>query len=167
MLKKFLHNGLPFTVEIQKQGRGFYTGLTEDGKADTNLAVESFHLTPSSPGRFQGRALGRDFHGVFLFIGGEYFVHIGGRNYRFHDAHAAGEEADSSGIFKSPMPGKVTAVLVKEGDIVKADQTLLIVEAMKMENAIKSDLEGKVKRIGAKAGDLVTPEDVLAEVEPA
>ena len=48
-----------------------------------------------------------------------------------------------SGI-KSPLPGVILDIKVKEGDTVKRGQTLLILEAMKMENDIKSDRDGKV-----------------------
>ena len=64
------------------------------------------------------------------------------------------------------MPGKVLAVEVAEGDQVEANQTLLVVEAMKMENAIKAAFAGKVKAVSCAAGDIVNPEDVLVQLEP-
>jgi biotin carboxyl carrier protein len=63
------------------------------------------------------------------------------------------------------MPGKVIKLLVAEGDAVRKNQTLVIVEAMKMENEIKSALEGSVKKIHVSAGELVDPERVLLELE--
>ncbi|MBI3396160.1 MAG: biotin/lipoyl-binding protein [Spirochaetia bacterium] len=163
MIKKFVTEGRAFTVEVQRQGTGFFTGLSEDGRADTNMAVESFQIKGTDA--FHLRTAGAETSGVFHFTGSEYFVHIGGRNYRFQDAETADTGGDSSGLFKSPMPGKVTAVLVKEGDVVAVDQTLVVVEAMKMENAIKSDMAGKVVKVPAKPGELVSPDDVLVQIE--
>ena len=53
---------------------------------------------------------------------------------------------------KSPLPGVILEVKVKEGDMVKRGQTLLILEAMKMENDIKADRDGKVTSIKEKKG---------------
>lgn len=59
-----------------------------------------------------------------------------------------------SGI-KSPLPGVILEVKVKEGDTVKRGQTLMILEAMKMENDIKSDRDGKVTSIRVSKGESI------------
>jgi biotin carboxyl carrier protein len=69
------------------------------------------------------------------------------------------------GGLTAPMPGKVFKVLVKTGDAVMKGQTLLVLEAMKMEHAIKADKDGKVRRILFKEGDLVQGGMALAELE--
>jgi biotin carboxyl carrier protein len=56
---------------------------------------------------------------------------------------------------KAPMPGMVLKVLVKEGDEVKKGDSLLVLEAMKMENLLKAQGNGKVKAIKIKPGDKV------------
>ena len=65
---------------------------------------------------------------------------------------------------KSPLPGVVLDVLVKEGDSVKSGQKLMILEAMKMENNIESDRDGIVKSIVARKGDSVLEGDVLITI---
>ena len=55
----------------------------------------------------------------------------------------------------SPMPGKVIKIGVSEGDTVEKGQSLLIVEAMKMENHITAPFNGKVEKINIKTGDMV------------
>jgi biotin carboxyl carrier protein len=69
-------------------------------------------------------------------------------------------------VVTAPMPGKVVKVCVAEKEAVRKNQTLAIVEAMKMENEIKSPLEGFVKKIHVSAGDLVDSEKTLLELEP-
>jgi acetyl/propionyl-CoA carboxylase alpha subunit len=69
-------------------------------------------------------------------------------------------------LIKSPMPGKVIKILVAEGEAVRRNQTLAIVEAMKMENEIKSACEGVVRTIHARVGELVGARMILIEIEP-
>ena len=66
---------------------------------------------------------------------------------------------------KSPLPGVVLDVFVKECDAVKTGQRLMLLEAMKMENNIESDKDGVVKSIVARKGDSVLEGDVLITIE--
>jgi glutaconyl-CoA/methylmalonyl-CoA decarboxylase subunit gamma len=66
-----------------------------------------------------------------------------------------------SGNIKSPLPGVILTLHVKEGEIVKIGQKLISLEAMKMENNINADKEGKVISIKVKQGDQVMEGDVL------
>ena len=56
---------------------------------------------------------------------------------------------------KSPLPGVILDVKVNVGDEVKKGQTVVILEAMKMENNIHADRDGKIKAINVKQGDSV------------
>lgn len=64
----------------------------------------------------------------------------------------------------APMPGKILAVKVKEGDSVKAGDVLLVLEAMKMENDIVAPQEGVVASINVKVGDSVESGAKLASL---
>ena len=61
----------------------------------------------------------------------------------------------------SPMTGKVVLVKCDAGEEIEEGATLVIIEAMKMENEIKAPADVKVKDVKVAAGDLVTPGDVL------
>ncbi|MCX7728671.1 MAG: acetyl-CoA carboxylase biotin carboxyl carrier protein subunit [Bacteroidia bacterium] len=65
---------------------------------------------------------------------------------------------------KAPMPGLVLNVLVGEGQEVKKGDTLLILEAMKMENALKSPHDGMVKKIYVSKGTAVEKNQLLIEI---
>ena len=62
---------------------------------------------------------------------------------------------------KAPMPGLVLSVLVAVGDEVKKGDSLLVLEAMKMENMIKSPTDGVINKITIKQGDKVEKNEVL------
>lgn len=78
---------------------------------------------------------------------------------------AVKEEPVTGERVESPMPGNVWKILVKEGDVVEEGDTLLILEAMKMENNIASDYSGKVKRIFVKEGSFAQAGTLMVEIE--
>lgn len=72
--------------------------------------------------------------------------------------HAAGE-------LTAPMPGQVRAVNVSEGEAVVKGQTLMVLEAMKMEIRIQAPMDGVVKSLAVKQGQTVEREQALITVE--
>jgi glutaconyl-CoA/methylmalonyl-CoA decarboxylase subunit gamma len=66
-----------------------------------------------------------------------------------------------TGNIKSPLPGVILDIYVREGDSVKIGQKLLMLEAMKMENNINADKEGRVASIKISKGDNVMEGDIL------
>jgi propionyl-CoA carboxylase alpha chain len=62
-----------------------------------------------------------------------------------------------------PMPGLVISIAVKEGQEVKAGETVAVVEAMKMENVLRAEIDGTVKKINAKPGDSLGVDAVILE----
>ena len=64
----------------------------------------------------------------------------------------------------APMPGTILKIFVKPGDAVEANQPLLILEAMKMENQIVANQPGTVQEIYVSVGDVVNPGDALITI---
>ena len=75
-----------------------------------------------------------------------------------HAHHAAGE-------LTAPMPGQVRAVNVSEGEAVTKGQTLLVLEAMKMEIRVQAPRDGVVKKLFVEQGQTVEREQILVEIE--
>jgi glutaconyl-CoA/methylmalonyl-CoA decarboxylase subunit gamma len=75
--------------------------------------------------------------------------------------------APAAGLKKitAPLPGVIHKILAKEGDTVKLGDTLLILEAMKMENNILAEKPGVIKLIKIREGDSVMQGDLLMEIE--
>jgi propionyl-CoA carboxylase alpha chain/3-methylcrotonyl-CoA carboxylase alpha subunit len=96
---------------------------------------------------------------VVVFEMGEAF------SFRRPAAHAGGEGGESDGAILSPMPGKIVSVSVKAGDSVTKGQTLLVLEAMKMEHALAAPFDGIVAELSAEAGGQVSEGVVLVKLE--
>ena len=78
----------------------------------------------------------------------------------------AAPAAAASGLkVTCPLPGTILSINVKEGDTVAAGQTLLVLEAMKMENNIDAERGGVVKQVFVSAGATVMEGDVLLVIE--
>jgi biotin carboxyl carrier protein len=104
-----------------------------------------------------------------------YWVNLNGRKYecfledeklsRLKDIAGFKKEILHEKELKTPMPGLVLAIEVKEGDLVKTGQGVAIVEAMKMENELKAKFDGRVKKIKVKPGQAVDRDEVLVIFE--
>ena len=68
-------------------------------------------------------------------------------------------------IIRAPLPGKIVDVMVKVGDRVVVGQTVICIEAMKMENNIRTDKEGVVTAVNVEANRAVTDGEILLEIE--
>jgi biotin carboxyl carrier protein len=109
---------------------------------------------------------------------GDYVVLLGGQRYvvdvddarlkRLRDMGGQPHEERGAARVLAPMPGMVVKLLVSPGDKVEADQGLLILEAMKMENEIRAPRSGSVRSVGVEPGQTVNDGDVLVVIdEPA
>jgi biotin carboxyl carrier protein len=112
---------------------------------------------------------------VFLVRDGDrWLVSAGGREFALSPARAESgrfhkdddRTPDGGRGVRSPMPGKIIKLCAAEGDECRKNQTLVIVEAMKMENEVQAGLEGIVKKVHVAVGELVDAEKILVEIEP-
>jgi acetyl-CoA carboxylase biotin carboxylase subunit len=101
-------------------------------------------------------------------VGARHYTHQDGRSQLLLELPRFPEpELElTRGACTAPMPGKVVAVLVGESDHVTAGQTLVVLEAMKMEHAVKAASDGSVERVLVSAGEQVEADAVLVVVSP-
>jgi 3-methylcrotonyl-CoA carboxylase alpha subunit len=112
---------------------------------DGKVAIDDMHIEPPSDASV-------------LRLGGELWVALADTSVRltYVDPLAPSETSGAAaGKIVAPMPGKVSAVLVQPGATVRRGQTLMVIEAMKMEHAITAPLDGTVESIGFAPGALV------------
>lgn len=76
-----------------------------------------------------------------------------------------GLAAAGRNIIKSSMPGKIIKILRKKGEPVQADEPLLIIEAMKMENEIRAPEAGVIEEIGVREGDKIETGALLVRLD--
>ena len=72
---------------------------------------------------------------------------------------------DSGKETGAPLQGKLSVVLVKDGDEIKSGTPMFVIEAMKMESTVSAPRDGRVKKIHINAGVMVDQNDVVVEME--
>ena len=144
-----------------------------DGRLDlvTEHEAREYECRPAAGGRaclVDGR---RVRSGFVARRGDDLWLHLDGRMRIVrlqHQASAGSRAADpqTSDELRAPMTGTVRAIQVAPGGVVARGQTLLVVEAMKMEHAIKAPRDGQIAAIHCEVGDLVDLAQVLLRLAP-
>jgi len=103
-----------------------------------------------------------------LTVGGERFTaRVEGESERDARKLSGGAARRAGGPVRSSMPGIVARVLKSAGEAVRRGDTVVIVEAMKMENEVKADHDGIVSALDVKSGDRIQGGDRLFEIAAA
>ena len=98
-------------------------------------------------------------------VGDSWWIHMNGRIHVLHGHQPGSVSADADeGGLSALMPGTILEVLVKEGQRVREGQTLLVMEAMKMEHRILAPKAGEVLAVNFAAGDRVDMGATLVEL---
>ena len=156
-----------YTVEIEEIEKSYYR-IAVDGN---EFLVDGKKTAPSNYSLIVDN---RSFEVDVDISEDEYRVLVDGRSYHIHlvderrirlGGVQSGIELQGRQEVSVPMPGKVIAVLVAEGDRVEKGQGLVIVEAMKMENEVRSPIAGEIKAVRVKAGEALEAGDILVVVE--
>ena len=141
-------SGTGYTATLDDQTVSVEVARADDGKLDLLLNGQRVTAYVSSDGARR-----------WVTVNGQTFTltkSSGTRKATHH--HAAGE-------LTAPMPGQVRAVNVSEGDIVTKSQTLLVLEAMKMEIRIHAPQDGVVKKLFVQPGQTVDREQRLIDIQ--
>jgi biotin carboxyl carrier protein len=126
----------------------------EDGVLSLLLAGKSYEVKQESAGTE-----------TRILVGQERFD-VSVRDPRsFRSRRHAGADAQGVKKITAPMPGKVVRLLAAEGSTVEAGQSVIVIEAMKMQNELKAPKSGVVKKINVSEGAAVEAGQSLAEVE--
>jgi biotin carboxyl carrier protein len=143
-------NGKVFTLMLDDKAIHAEVLHSENGKLD--LLIDGKRVTAY---------VSSDNAKRWVTINGQTFVltkSSGTRKGGHRQHHAAGE-------LTAPMPGQVRAVNVSEGEAVTKGQTLLVLEAMKMEIRIHAPQDGMVRKLFVSQGQTVEREQILIEIE--
>lgn len=162
---EFLINNEIQKISVEKKEKKFLiSGGERSFEADIQV-ISDFCLSFLIEGQSYLVYIAQDKDKKYIFLEGQQFViqepGQGAPGFQAGEDRAQEDKL----LVTAPMPGKVIKIMVSEKEPVRKNQTLAIVEAMKMENEIKSSIEGFVKKIFASAGDLVDSERPLIELE--
>ena len=158
------------------EGAGRYTVGVSD--SDGRLSVSSMQLDGSSvnppdisisradqTGQLKVEISGASHLAHVAKVGDDWWIHMDGRTHvvRMHEPGSSEAESVQGGM-SAPMPGTVLEILVKQGQRVREGQTLLVMEAMKMEHRIQAPRAGEVTRLYYSVGDRVDMGATLVEI---
>lgn len=136
------------------------------------LASYEFHAVALGDGGIKLAPVGQEFERSFVAYGApagkEFMVRVNGRTHTLAApaSKRAGGGGGADGTIRAPMTGTVLDVLCKPGDTVAADQTLVVLSAMKMEHKLTAGLAGVVQAVAVKKGGTVDQGAALVVVEP-
>ncbi|HEY9152046.1 MAG TPA: biotin/lipoyl-containing protein [Anaerolineales bacterium] len=150
-----------YAIDLTPNGKNYKAALD-----DKTVDVE---IVDSVNGRLDLIIDGKRVTAYVSSDGSKRWVTVHGRTFVLTKSSSAKQRSgaghDHASELAAPMPGQVRSVNVKEGDAVTKGQTLLVLEAMKMEIRIQSPRDGKVKTLHVKQGQTVEREQVLIELE--
>jgi biotin carboxyl carrier protein len=157
--------GQTYEIEINEEGllhvgeRRYQADLQRIGKLDLySLLLDSMsyevHVQETERNGYRVMVSSQGYEGYEVRVLDE-------RAYRASQVSGALAGGAGDSAIKAPIPGLVVKVLVEEGAEVEAGQTLVILEAMKMENELRAPRPGVIATIKAKPGNSVNQGDVL------
>jgi biotin carboxyl carrier protein len=157
------HNGVTYTIRLEAGADDTYI-VTINGRVLDNVQAQPL---PDS-----GWRLVLDGETLVAYSAADRNIHhvaISGETYTLavSDGRRQRRSAANAGDLTAQMPGQVIAVSVSEGDSVQAGQTLVVLEAMKMEIRVTSPVDGKVRQLLVTPGEVVARGQRLVEIEEA
>jgi 3-methylcrotonyl-CoA carboxylase alpha subunit len=155
---------IALAIDEEKESIGGLVGFRLNAPAHTGVALGrhgEFRTASPDEGEFAAVSGFRDDERVVAFYEGNAY------EFELTARGSVGGHGVADGVITAPMPGKVTAVEVSQGETVTKGQRLLTLEAMKMEHGLTAPFDGKVAELGTQAGSQVTEGAILARVEAA
>ena len=156
----FDYNERSFSIDLTPEGKSYHLTIGQDTFEAQILQAEEGKLDLLIDGRRVTAYVSTDNTRRWVTINGWTLTlnkSAGGNKSRGGHHHVAGE-------LTAPMPGQIRAVNVSEGDTVGKGQTLLLLEAMKMEIRIQSPQNGVIRKLLVKQGQTVEREQMLIEI---
>ena len=143
------------------------TGANQFGVRDESAQIDALEVAPNT---YSIIINGRAFEAVVIPAAEGILVRCGGHEFRasisdpraWRRGRAAVFGAEGQQEVSAPMPGKV--IRVSAGDRVEADQGLMVMEAMKMQNEIRASKSGTVGRIFVREGQAVAAGEALLAI---
>jgi len=148
------------TIDLTPNGKNYKAAL-DDKTVDVEVVrLENSKLDLAIDGKHVTAYVSSDGAKRWVTVNGQTFVLT-----KASGARRGGAGHDYASELAAPMPGQIRSVNVSEGEAVSKGQTLLVLEAMKMEIRIQAPFDGTVKSISVSAGLIVEREQILIVVD--
>ncbi len=159
MFINYEHNNNVYNVTVERREDRYF--ITYDNNEYTVSATEL------KPGQLSIHLGDRVIKSVISQGGDDKFVFIDGNIFKVKRIELTGRKTTEKkeGDLHSPISGTIVSIKAKEGSIVKKDDVLLVIEAMKMEYLIRAPYDGKVKKIHFKEKDQIEIGQLTAEIQ--
>lgn len=151
------------TVEYGQGSEGYTVTVSEKIFQAQILAVHDGACTVLVNGQLLRAHVASDGPRTLVAIDGQVYEFLRGEKRSGQSRQR--EAGRLSPEIRSPMPGKILEVRVAEGATVEAGQVLVVLEAMKMENALTAEGPAQIRKIHVAAGELVEVGQLLVELE--
>ena len=155
---KLTFNTISF--DITSSGKGYLATLGDKTLFVEVLRAENGKLDLLIDGERVIAYVSSDAAKRWVTVNGQTFVLT-----KSSGAKRSGAGQDHASELAAPMPGVVRSVNIREGESVAKGQTLLVIEAMKMEIRIQAPFDGVVKSLAVKVGQTVEREQILVKLE--
>jgi len=156
-MSEMLVNGQKITFKAHKES------------GEVSIELDGLSFTFSLAGNSQNGLILKSENSLFQVpiktTGEKTQLIVGGKDVVLSSSTRKKKKGEGEGHMLSPMPGKILSVLVNVGDEIKKGDTVLIMEAMKMEHPIKASKDGKVIKVFFKEGEQIEGGIELVEME--
>ena len=157
----FEHNSVSFSIDLTPAGKSYLARMEDKTVEVEILYANDNKLDLLMDGKPVTVYLSSENTRRWVTVHGQTFVlnRSSGRRRGGHGHHHA------AGELTAPMPGQIRALNVGESEAVTKGQTLLVLEAMKMEIRLQAPFDGVVGKLYVEQGQTVEREQILAEIE--
>jgi biotin carboxyl carrier protein len=150
-----------YSIDLERQGES-YRAIIDDQSYDLQvLGLQDGEITLMIEGRPMSV--------YYATHQGNRWISVGGCSYVLEkpasSSRRRGGDAAAGGAVRAPMPAQVRAILVAEGESVNKGDTLLIIEAMKMEIRIQAPKPGKITHLLVEVGQTVARDELMLEIK--
>ena len=160
-------------IEIHRAGQNQFTVGADDHGAPDSKANRKVDAVEVAPNTYSILVNGRAFEAVVVPTAEGVLVRCGGFEFHALVSDPRAWRGGRGALFgtqgkqqiSAPMPGKIVRILVDAGDSVEANQGLLVVEAMKMQNEIRAPKGGRIERIFVREGQAVAAGEALITID--
>ena len=148
-----------YDINLEREGAGFRATVEDE--------PYRFEVLDSQPGKLSVNFEGQPVTIYWASEGPNKWVSLGGCTYLLEKPaarKASRPESKGEALVRAPMPAQVQTIHVAEGDAVEKGETLMLLEAMKMEIRIQAPIRGKILRLPVSENQSVERDQILVEI---